>query len=222
MKFVGFSGSRKPPVLAFFAASIVFFFLILSVFDSLGFVPCIIDGTCKTVAQQNSQNAQNAQTQPSAQQQAPAPVVGVAPDHIKIAAIDLDLPVQNPDTRDLDTLDTLLQQGPARFVDSAKLGENGNMIIFAHSSHLPIVHNQMFRAFNNIPDLKAGDTITLSGGGKDYLYSVVDVKKAEATDDYKIYINTDHAQLTLVTCDTLTGKSARFVLTANYVGSVAQ
>jgi LPXTG-site transpeptidase (sortase) family protein len=92
------------------------------------------------------------------------------------------------------------------------------MIIFAHSSHLPIVHNKMFQAFNQIPNLKAGDSIVLTGAdGKNYLYSVGSVKKTDTSD--VIPLTTDATKLYLVTCDTLTGKSARFVLEADYVGA---
>jgi LPXTG-site transpeptidase (sortase) family protein len=140
---------------------------------------------------------------------------------MKIPAISLDLAVQNPDTRDIVALDELLKNGPARYVDSAKLGPAGNMIIFAHSSHLPVVHNQMYKAFNRIPELKSGDSISLTGDdGIEYLYSVVEVRKADATED-KIDLATDKGvRLTLVTCDTLTSKSSRFILTADLVGTV--
>lgn len=142
------------------------------------------------------------------------------PVHITIGSIDLDLPIQNPTTRDVNTLDALLVSGPARYSGSAKLGEDGNVVIFAHSSHLPIVHNQMFRAFNKIPTLSSGDSITLTGNdGKKYEYRVISVEKASTTDGTTIDLSTTHGKkLTLVTCDTLTGKSARFVLTAEFVG----
>ena len=131
----------------------------------------------------------------------------------------IDLPVQNPSTRDVDALDALLVNGPARYSASAKLGEKGNVVIFAHSSHLPIVHNQMFRAFNKIPDMATGDMITLVGSdGKRYDYAVDSVKKATTDDGTTIDLGGSAQTLTLVTCDTLTGKSARFILTARFVG----
>jgi sortase (surface protein transpeptidase) len=129
--------------------------------------------------------------------------------------------VQNPTTKDLGALDALLTSGPARYVDSAKLGEAGTMIIFAHSSHLPIVHNKMYQAFNKIPDLKAGDSITLTGeDGVRYLYSVSRVYKADAESTSIDMSPSLGTRLVLVTCDTLTGKSARFVLEASLVGTI--
>jgi LPXTG-site transpeptidase (sortase) family protein len=141
--------------------------------------------------------------------------------HISIPAADIDLPVQNPSTRNIDSLDALLNAGPARYVDSGTLGTAGNVLIFAHSSHLPIVHNKMFQAFNNIPSLKSGDTITITGdNGVSYLYSVSSVAKASTDDGTTIDLSKGQGtKLTLVTCDTLTNKSARFVLHADYIGT---
>src|SRR5581483_922442 len=105
------------------------------------------------------------------------------PARIKIDSVGIDLPVQNPDTRDVNALDDLLKAGPARYVDSAELGQNGNVLIFAHSSHLPIVRNKMFQAFNQIPNVSQGDIVEIDGvDGKAYLYSVDSVVKA-TTDD---------------------------------------
>jgi LPXTG-site transpeptidase (sortase) family protein len=212
--------SQKPPKAVFLAAFIVIFFSAISAGDSVGFVPCQLDGTCVTHSDSLAL--------------ASLPVLGETSDasststhtalpvRIKIDSAGIDLPVQNPATTDVDALDTLLQNGPARYVDSAELGEDGNVVIFAHSSHLPIVHNQMFKAFNNIPELKQGDTITLVGDdGVQYLYSVDGVAKADVESGTTIPLSASLGKkLTLVTCDTLTGKSARYILTATFVGTI--
>jgi LPXTG-site transpeptidase (sortase) family protein len=216
----------KPPKAVFVSATIVIFFLSLSAADSVGFVPYYVDGSTSLTTSGSTQADEQValsdlpmlgeETQTDA---TPAPVV-TFPVRLKIPAINLDLKVQNPVTTDIDTLDALLVNGPARYADSAQLGEVGNTIIFAHSSHLPIVHNAMYKAFNRIPELKSGDTITLVGqDGKSYLYTVDSIVKADATDT-SIDLSTDATKLTLVTCDTLTGKSARYVLTAYFVGTV--
>lgn len=224
--------SQKPPFAVFLAATIVLFFCALSAADSVGFVPDYIDGTTPTTVADSSTSSSeidpteaDASTTVSTTQNTnlatggSSTSVGVLPERILIPSVGIDLPIQNPTTHDVDTLDALLVNGPARYVDSAKLGSPGNLLIFAHSSHLPIVHNQMFRAFNQIPNLVAGDTITIVGADhKNYLYSVTSVRKADASDttiDLSAAVGT---KLTLVTCDTLTGKSARFVLEADFVG----
>jgi hypothetical protein len=188
---------KRPPVGVWLALSVVIFFLALSAADSVGFVPYYIDGTAPaseatatttdesagaialtelSQLQENSLVLDSsgrllARATPSA-----AHADAQLPVHLTIGAIGLDLAVQNPSTVDVNQLDALLVNGPARYRDSAKLGEDGNVIIFAHSSHLPIVHNQMYKAFNRIPELGAGDLITLTGeDGTKYLYSVQSV-----------------------------------------------
>lgn len=227
------SGNRtqKPPFAVFLSATIILFVLTLSVADSLGFVPDYIDGTQSEHIATNTtaDDSLSVSDLPELGEEIVAPVPVAAahaaatakPVSIKIPAIGMDLPVQNPSTRDLSALDTLLQNGPARYVDSAKLGEKGNVIIFAHSSHLPVVHNQMYKAFNRVPELTSGDTITIVGDdGQKYLYSVTSVRKADVNDatiDLSPRIGT---KLTLVTCDTLTGKTARFILEADFIGTI--
>lgn len=232
------SPQEKPPFAVYLSATIILFVLTLSVADSLGLVPDYIDGTQAEhlavnnqiddlPAQAGSLPISNLPELGEEKKPTPAPVVesrAVAtakPTAIIIPAIDMNLPVQNPTTRDLAALDALLTNGPARYVDSALLGQKGNVIIFAHSSHLPVVRNQMYKAFNRVPELTAGDTITLVGDdGQKYLYSVLSVRKADVSDatiDLSPRVGT---KLTLVTCDTLTGKSARFILEADFIGTV--
>lgn len=213
--------ASKPPVGVYIATTVCVFFLTLSAADSVGFVPCDIDGTCESVALADLPELGDTDTTavPAATTTAPR-FEGVLPKHIAIPAVNIDLPIQNPSTKNVDALDALLVNGPARYVESAKLGVDGNVLIFAHSSHLPIVHNKMFQAFNNIPNLKSGDLITVTGAdGVDYLYSVTSVEKADTNDGTKIDLAVGGKKLTLVTCDTLTGKSARYILTADYVGT---
>ena len=209
---------QKPPVGVFVAATVMLFFFSLSAADSIGFVPNYIDGSeSSPPAEDTVALSDLPQLGETSADTKPAPV-GVMPQRISIESIGLDLPIQNPSTHDIAALDVLLQKGPARYVDSALLGQTGNVLIFAHSSHLPVVHNQMFKAFNRIPELQAGDSITVTGGGKTFSYSVTSVRRADATEDSISLAPTDGTKLTLVTCDTLTSKSARWILEADFVG----
>jgi LPXTG-site transpeptidase (sortase) family protein len=207
--------------MAFLAATIVVFFMTLSAADSIGFVPCAIDDTCpNAVVAPHATMDTTSTTLPALQE---ASTASQPPVRIKIPAIDLDLPVQNPTTTDLGALDELLKQGPARHALSGLLGDDRNMIIFGHSSHLPIVHNQMYKAFNQVPNLKAGDQIELDGeGGGTYLYSVTSVTKADATNFGENFLGTPEKKLIIVTCDTLTSKSARYIVRADFVGLAGQ
>ena len=212
------SHSRKPPPAAFVATTIVLFFFSLSAAESVGFVPCYVDGTCESgvVALSALPELGSEALAPAAEEPA---VSAVLPERIVVSAIDLDLPVQNPETRDIAALDEILKNGPVRYVDSARLGEKGNILVFAHTSHLPVVKNQMYKAFNRIPELEAGDSIAISGEGRSYLYTVRSVRSADTKEDIIDLSPTLGQKLTLVTCDTLTGKSARFILEADFVAS---
>lgn len=213
----------KPPFGVFLAVSVIVFFLTLSAADSIGFIPCQLDGSCTSAQVQEAVALADLPQSGAAEATSTSTrkTTGVLPTHIKIAAISLDLPVQNPSTTDLEVLDALLQNGPARHVESGALGDARNVVIFGHSSHLPIVHNKMFQAFNKVPDLVAGDSIEVDGkDGTAYLYSVDSVVKADTGSDTQNLITDDH-KLIIVTCDTLTGKSARYIVTASYVGTVS-
>lgn len=194
------------------------FFSTLSAADSIGFVPYYIDGS--TPLDTSSADA----PQPDSLALSSLPELGevvaavVLPTRIKISAIDLDLQVQNIESRDLEVLDAALKKGPIRYVDSARLGEKGNVLIFGHSSRLPVIKNQMYKAFNRVPELKAGDTITIEGEGKSYLYTVTSLRTADAEEAIIDLSPTQGTKLTLVTCDTLTSKSARYILEAQFVG----
>jgi sortase (surface protein transpeptidase) len=221
---------QKPPAPVFIATTIVIFFLSLSAADSIGFVPNYLDDSstqfeqAASVPAESTDNLALSNLPMLGENTAAAPnAKKILPTRIQIASIDLDLDVQNPDTRDIAALDALLTRGPARYVDSGTLGIAGNMIIFAHSSNLPVVRNPMFKAFNKVPKLQAGDMITITGDdGKSYLYSVTGVEKADAKDSVIDLSPTKGTRLTLVTCDTLTGKSARYVLSADFFGTIGE
>lgn len=211
------SRAKKPPFLAFLAAAIVVFFMTLSAADSIGFVPCTFDDTCPEKAAVSQTGSQITATPEPVQQLA---TIKVPPVHMRIAAIDLDLAVQNPTTTDLEALDIILKQGPARHALSGLLGDDRNMIIFGHSSHLPIVRNQMYKAFNRVPELKVGDSIEVEGeGGATYSYSVTSVTKADASNFDENFLGSPDRKLIIVTCDTLAGKSARYIVRADFVGT---
>lgn len=153
---------------------------------------------------------------------AAAPVtVATAPElptKVEIPAIGLSQKVSNPDTTNIEELDNALLSGIVRYPTSSKLGEAGNVIILGHSSYLPIVHNQAFKALNGIQKLKAGDLITVTGQGHVYTYAVETVEKEDASVD-AIPLTVSGSKLTLATCDSFGGKTSRFIVTATLVST---
>lgn len=222
---------QGPPKSVFLATVFVVFVLTLSAADSVGFVPSYIDGSVPLTASE-IESASPAESVSLADLpqlgsleaiEAVAPQIiqeGILPERIRAEAIGLDIIVQNPATTSVEILDAYLQKGSVRYTESAKLGEKGNMLVFAHSSHLPIIHNQMYKAFNRINELKAGDSITVSGAGTSYLYSVTKVRLTDASEETIDLSKTNGTHLTLSTCDTFGKKSARWIVEADLVGTV--
>lgn len=144
-----------------------------------------------------------------------------APVRMVIPAIDMDVKIANPVKTDVASLDAELMKGAVRYPTSAKLGEEGNVILFGHSSYLPVVNNQAFKIFNEIQNLKKGDRITVYGDdGAAYVYEVETVSQEDAT-SAAIPLEVGKPTLTLSTCDSFGKKTDRFVVIATLVGSQA-
>jgi len=138
---------------------------------------------------------------------------GEAPVGIEIPVIGVKANVSNPTSTNVDTLDAALLKGAVRYPTSAKLGENGNIIIFGHSSYLPVVHNQAFKAFNEVAKLTAGEPILVYADGRRYTYAVESVEAANI-ENSAIPLTVEGAKLTLVTCNSFGDKTDRFIVTA--------
>ena len=158
-----------------------------------------------------------ASAEPSAAVPALAQVVEL-PTDIVIPAIGLAAAVVNPTTTNVEVLDHDLLLGAVRYPTSALLGEEGNVVLFGHSSYLPIVGNQAYKTFNGIQKLKVGDTVIVSSSGTAYTYRVRSVTK-ESADNASIPLSVTGRVLTLSTCDSFGAKSDRFVVVADFVES---
>lgn len=147
-----------------------------------------------------------------------AQTVGEAPVRIVAQSVGLDVRVANPASAAINALDQALLSGAVRYPTSAGLGVQGTVLIFGHSSYLPIVHNQAYKAFDGIQNFKTGDSVSVYSGAHEYRYSVVGVKLADASQDV-IELPQTGQHLTLVTCDSFASKTDRFVVTADLVGT---
>lgn len=140
------------------------------------------------------------------------------PTSITIPAIKLVANISNPDTTDISALDKLLLKGAVRYPTSASLGEVGNVVLFGHSSYLPVVGNQAYKTFNGIQKLVVGDAITVYSLDRAYTYQVSKVSK-ESANDGAIPLSVVGRVLTLSTCDSFGAKTDRFVVVADFVES---
>ncbi len=151
----------------------------------------------------------------------PKDSVGQEPVRIIAKTINLDTVVENPTSTDINALDQALLKGAVRYPTSGLLGvADQTILVFGHSSYLPIVHNQAYKTFDGIQNLKVGDIISVYSADKEYRYGVVGVKTATADEDQTLRISLpqDGTKLMLVTCDSFTKKTSRFVVTADFVG----
>ena len=140
------------------------------------------------------------------------------PVRMVIPEIGLDAEIANPTRTDVASLDHALLDGAVRYPTSARLGEEGNVILFGHSSYLPVVNNSAFKIFNEIQKLDKGDRITVYGSDTAYVYEVETVEEKDAN-SAAIPLTVGEPTLTLSTCDSFGKKTDRFVVTAKLVGS---
>ncbi len=162
-----------------------------------------------------------AATTATAEAAAPAAVsVAVPEEPVKIVIIKIGLSatVENPSSTAISVLDEALLKGAVRYPTSAKLGEVGNVVIFGHSSYLPVVRNQAYKTFDGIQKLAVGDVITVYSPTHAYTYAVESVSK-ENTGSGAIPLAIEGKKLTLATCDSFGTPSDRFVVVATFVES---
>ncbi len=143
---------------------------------------------------------------------------GELPVKVVIAKIGVNTQVTNPATTDVNALDNYLTYSAARYPTSATLDQQGNVILFGHSSYLPVVINQHYKTFDGIQNLKSGDQITVYSKEHVFTYAVTSVQKESATNGSIPLTTTGHT-LTLATCNSFATKSDRFVVTATLVSS---
>lgn len=141
---------------------------------------------------------------------------------IRVVAKDigLDVNVVNPASIEPADLDEALKLGAVRYARSAPLGVDGTVLLFGHSTSLPVVVNQYYKTFVNIQKLKTDAVISVYSGTTEYRYKVTGVTVADSTIDV-VELPSDGKHLTLVTCNTFAAKEKRFIVTADFVGAYA-
>lgn len=201
---------------------------------SIGFVPYYVDGTeptasANTTVSSGGSLAYSVGTIETGVALSSLPMLGdtdslaipAEPVRIVIPSIGIDLPVSNPTSANNAVLDKALTSSVVRYPGSAMLGQKGNVLIFGHSSHLPVIHNHFYKAFNDLPELTVGDIISLESESQSYQYQVTSVRHTDATEENIDLSTTGGARLTLSTCDTFGKKTARWVVEAEFIGAVS-
>ncbi len=147
-------------------------------------------------------------------------IVSIASDpfSVIIPKISVNWKVVNTKYFDIASLDRALLSGPVRYPGSGAFGSVQDMVIFGHSSHLPVVHNQAFRVFSRLNEMVSGDLIYLRGANQEYRYKVVSNVLIKASEAY-VDVGSRRNRLVLVSCNNFGAKEDRYVVTAELVES---
>jgi LPXTG-site transpeptidase (sortase) family protein len=140
------------------------------------------------------------------------------PTQIIVKSIGVDTPVIAPASNSNEILDRALLLGAVHYPDSGQLGENANVLIFGHSSHLPVIHNSAYKAFNEINTLENGEQIIVRSESHEYTYEVIEVVQRKA-EEARIFFESDQPTLTLATCNNFGSKEDRWIVTAILVST---
>ncbi len=205
------------PKLMFAGIFCAIFFVSFGVLYLLGLVPSELQSTNEESSLPDATPTETVASSQASTTASPAVPLGEEPLRIKISAIDVDSPIRNPASTNAEILDDELTKGVVHYPGSGYLGQ-GNMFLFGHGSGLAVIHNQAYRVFTLIKNLKAGDAVHVFSSTKDYTYTVRKVTLVDAGNAL-IDFSTKKNILTLSTCNTFGAKQERYVVEADYSGS---
>ncbi len=191
----------------FLRVFLLVFFVTLSIFTVVGFVPEKGSVGAPTTT---AENAVVVRTVPVVDEP------GALPLRVVVPRAGIDTNVSSPQSRDVSVLDAALAEGAVHYPGSGTLDEDVNMFLFGHSSYLPTVRNRAYQAFNGIGDLVPGDEVFVDSARVRYVYRVTSVRKATA-DEALVAFTRGERKLTLSTCDSFGSKAGRFVVEADFV-----
>ncbi len=206
---------EKPNFVLFFSSILIVVFLLtfstLSLFglvpESLQFIPPVLE-----IESPYGRNPNSAIFSIPISQEVNE---GTRPDRVVIEKIGIDVRIEQPISRDIQTLDVALQKGAVHYPGSGSI-EQGNVFLFGHSTSFTVVRNQAYKTFNGLNKLEQGDEIKLEANGREYSYRVQKVSLADE-DDVLVLFDSSKRTLTISTCNTFGEKQERWVVEAVFV-----
>lgn len=113
----------------------------------------------------------------------------------------ISIPKINIKDAEVTTIDNNLEKHLVNYPGTAIPGENGNAVIFGHST-LPYLFdaNNYKTIFANAHTLKVGDEITTKVKGAEYTYKIYDISVVDPENTSALTQNYDNSYLTIVTC----------------------
>ena len=152
---------------------------------------------------------QPATSTPAAEAVPPQPLV-------IIPKINVNAPIQFPVTLNEADIQTSLRDGVAHYAGTAMPGQNGNIVIFGHSSNDWWQPGNYKFVFALLDRVAVGDTIQVNYNSKKYVYSVVSTKVVVPT-DFSVVQPTTEPTLTLITCTPPGTSWKRLVVSAKQI-----
>lgn len=139
-------------------------------------------------------------SKPASTQSAPAAGATVpAANTLSIPKINVNAPVIYATNNSEAAIQKDLESGVVHYAGTANPGENGNGVIFGHSSNDWWEPGNYKFAFVLLDKLQPGDTFTINYQSKQYLYQVYAKKVVEPT-DLSVLKQTSTPEATLITC----------------------
>lgn len=176
------------------------------------------EGSVQTTVENNPRNTSIQTKEGSSSKVGSEIIYAENPLRIVIPSIGVDSLILNPSSAKHEILDTELTKGVVRYPGSGLPG-SGNMFLFGHSTGFSVVQNKAFKVFNNLQNLKSGDTITIHGNEGIYTYTVKTVKKVDK-ENALVKFDTQNNMITLSTCDSFGKASDRYVVEGDLVSVV--
>ncbi len=137
---------------------------------------------------------------PSATAEPTAQTTAVAPGSVVIVPkISVNAPIQFPPTLDESQIQLSLRDGVAHYAGTALPGQQGNVVLFGHSSNDWWEPGNYKFVFALLDRLAAGDTVQINYESRKYVYQVTNSVVVAPT-DFSVIQATPEPTLTLITC----------------------
>lgn len=121
--------------------------------------------------------------------------------NIEIAKINITAPIiLNIDGNNKEEYNKALENGVAHMAKTALPGENGNFVLFGHSSYYANKPGSFKEVFATLDRLNVGDTVTVTANNKTYTYKVTEEKTVSPSDVSVVNQDKSKKIMTLITC----------------------
>jgi sortase A len=149
------------------------------------------------------------------------PVAGLQLDpnaapEISIPQINVKAPVIFEPSYEESKVQLALRRGVVKFATTADPGQNGNVVIFGHSSGQPWAPGDYKFVFTMLEKLESGDKIYIDYKGTRYIYRMTN-SQVVMPNEVQVLNSTGKPMLTLITCTPVGTSQKRLVVRAEQI-----